>query len=637
MFKPIGITEPKSAPPSINRHNPFYDSGSLKVTLFAGMVIVFSMLLIGTLVYFFTEKEAVNKLKTKDLDYIAESIASKIDGELWRARETSLVLANDPETVRWVEDSEKDPGQSEHELERLDQLVKKFGYSNSFIVSALTRHYWGENKKLLGAISPDNPNDAWFYKTLADNKPVTVVLDYNEERDNTFIFVNALLYGMEGKPIAVTGVGLSLEKLSDSFESYKYGANSSIWLIDGQGKIYLSDRKERDGQNIRSFLPEEAFSQILDGGANEHKVIDFTDAADTRYDLISRPITSTDWRLVVQIPRSETVGFLRTIKINTAIAIFISIISIVFFFLYVSRKLANPYKRVLQLNTELEKQVALRTKELALKNENIMDSIAYAKRIQESILPEPGQLEGRLADHFVLWKPRDIVGGDFYWFKSFPGGTMVAVGDCTGHGVPGAFMTMLTVSALNQIADSPYLDNPGQLLSELNQELKRTLHQVNREGLTDDGLDIGLCCISADRVMFAGARCSLYIHSEQGLRHIRGARKSVGYRRTPLDYEFANNSLPIGPNATFYMSTDGFIDQNGGPKDYSFGRGRFASLIEACGHLPLAEQKIRFEQELEEYMGGQTQRDDIAVFAFRTSVKFWVRGIPFLLTDILVA
>jgi serine phosphatase RsbU (regulator of sigma subunit) len=469
---------------------------------------------------------------------------------------------------------------------------------------------------LLGTVSPTNPNDAWFFKTLQDNVPITVVLDYNAERGDTFVFVNALMYDAN-KPLAVVGVGLSLQDLSNIFAGYKYGEGSSLWLIDNQGEIYLSDRFDHNGTNIRDHLPGGVAEQVIASGERDNQSVEFADANNTRYDLISYPLKTADWRLVVQVPRSATIGFLRTIQFNTAIAVLIALISIVFFFFYVSRKLANPYKRALQINEELEKLIALRTKELAARNENIMDSIAYAKRIQESVLPEDAQLDSLLTDYFVLWKPRDVVGGDFYWARAFPSGYMIAVGDCTGHGVPGAFMTMLAISALNQLADAEHLDHPGRLLGLLNRELKRTLHQEKREGLTDDGLDLGVCCVVGNRVVFAGARCSVYIATGEGVRTIRGDKRSVGYRRTSADHRYTETGHHALPGDCFYITTDGYPDQNGGEHDYSFGKTRFQAVIERCRHLPMTAQAGIFEEQLQSYMQASRQRDDITVVAFR--------------------
>jgi serine phosphatase RsbU (regulator of sigma subunit) len=598
------------------RNDPLYDSGTVKVTIFASALIIFSMLLVGTVVYLFTKDEAVNKLKTKDLLYIAQSMAALVDGRIERAQETSMVLANDPELIRWVADGETNPQLGEYALEKIDSLVKEFGYTNSFIVSAVTNHYWAEGKRLLDTVSRSDPDDAWFFKTLAGHERMTLQLDSNAERGDTFVFVDVIMQSQD-KPIAVVGVGMSLRDLAVSFAESKYSPQSSLWLIDKDGVIHMSDRVEHIGLKLDEVMPSEAAAPVSHEKDEESLVIDYSNADNERFDLISYPLRSTDWRLVYSIPRDETVGFLRTILLNTAIAVFVALISIVFFFFFVSRRLANPYRRALHLNLELEKQIAARTKELAQHNEKIMDSIDYAKRIQESILPERSKLARAFADHFILWRPRDIVGGDFYWFRPCQQGYLIAVGDCTGHGVPGAFMTMLTITALNRIADETSPERPADLLSKLNRQIKETLRQDTKEGLTDDGLDIGLLYVNGRNAVYSGAGCSVYIADGAGVRAIKGDRRSVGYRKTSLEHLFTNHELQLDASDSIYMSTDGLFDQNGGDKNYSFGRRRFIELIERIRQLPMNEQKQRLEQELQKYMGQDQQRDDITVLGIK--------------------
>jgi serine phosphatase RsbU (regulator of sigma subunit) len=334
--------------------------------------------------------------------------------------------------------------------------------------------------------------------------------------------------------------------------------------------------------------------------------------------LISDPIRSADLRLLVMIDRSETIAFLNNIKINTIAAILISIVSIVFFFFFVSRKLANPYKRALQLNMELEEKIAERTRELALRNEEMMDSIGYAKRIQESLLPNPESLDKLFREHFVIWTPKDQVGGDFFWVKrSSDGGMWAAVGDCTGHGVPGAFMTMLSVSMLDRILEQYPDATPAFVLERLNRMIKSTLHQEDADGLSDDGLDLGILFVQQEQMRFAGAKSHLFVRSADETHVYTGDRKSIGYRRTPSDYRFTESVIPRSEGDVFYMASDGFFDQSGGEKGFSFGKRRFLELLDRIGGLPLREQRDAVVSETKAYRGKESIRDDVTLLAFR--------------------
>ncbi|WP_102347583.1 SpoIIE family protein phosphatase [Bacillus sp. Marseille-P3661] len=269
---------------------------------------------------------------------------------------------------------------------------------------------------------------------------------------------------------------------------------------------------------------------------------------------------------------------------------------------------------------ELIERIQKNADELQEKNERINDSISYAKRIQDSVIPNENILAQRLEDYFLIYKPRDIVGGDFYWSYQTNEGIYLAVGDCTGHGVPGALMTTLSISALNHIVENDEGLSPGYILEQLNQILKRTLQQESKSGRTDDGLDIGLCYIEGSSITYAGAKLTLYKKTGNDVIGIKGDTKSIGYRRTPGHYQYKNHTLTADQSSTFYFTTDGFIDQNGGESDYSFGKKSFLRLIEHAYSKPLAYQKHIFLTELQKYMGDEPQRDDITILAFKPKI-----------------
>ncbi|MBO9607061.1 MAG: SpoIIE family protein phosphatase [Paenibacillaceae bacterium] len=599
------------------KRGPINDTGLKRVMAFASVLIVISILLTGTYVYRLTEHEAVKKLKTRDLVTLAESISSKVDARIDKEIETSLALAHDPTLLKWLDGGETDASLGALVHARTDYLHRELGYSSTFIVGTKTRHFWNETGTIIDTMTENDPDDSWFFDALRLKKAAAVNFDYNNELSDTFAFVNALA-GSVDAPLGVVGVGINLHELSDEFASYKDGQGINLWLIDGSGKIYLSDAYEHNGSNIGDVMTAEAQRQVLQQYDAQVRGFDYVAQEGVRMDLISYPLRSTDLHLLVEVERRRTVAFLETIRWNTFLAVAISIVAMTFFFFYVSRKLANPYKRAIALNQQLETQVEERTQELSARNRELMDSLSYAKLLQESVLPKEQQLQSALREHFVIWRPRDVVGGDFYWSKQVGGRTLLAVGDCTGHGVPGAFMTLLAISTLNRIVESGEAVEPADILGRLNRLMKETLRQDGQPGATDDGLDIGICCIEEGQVLFAGARCSLHRADEAGLASWPGDRRSIGYRKTPRDYAYTTHRMPAG-SARYYMATDGFYDQNGGERDYSFGKKRFADLIVRYGGLPLEEQKLLFLRELETYMGNERQRDDITVMSFQVA------------------
>lgn len=597
------------------------DKSSLRVIMFASSIIVLAILLMGTISYYITKNAVIGKLKSKDLSYIIQSISSKIDGRIERAKETSLILSRDPFIMKWIIDGEKDKALEKFSLEKITDIAGDYDYSNSFIVSNVTKHYWSEGGTLIDTMSADDLDDRWFFDTIKSKQPVSITIDYNNERKDTFVFINALMGDIE-KPSAITGVGLNLKDITKEFEGYKFGEKSNMWLIDNKGLIYISEDLDHLQKNISDFIPKDISSEII-SKTNPYtydnlNILEYENSNDEIYDLVYQPIKSTEWKLVFQIPRNESISIINSIKINTLTASFITIILIVLIFYLISKKIANPYKQAVLLSQELERKVQERTSELNEKNIKIMDSIEYAKMIQESILPQNEDLNGTFRDHFILWKPRDVVGGDFYWLKRFDNGSfLLVVGDCTGHGVPGAFMTMAVNSILNHLVDKTNAISPASILKELNHLVKQTL-QKRSDKFIDDGLDIGMVYVSESRdLVFAGARISLYIKGEKGLTVIKGNNKSIGYKRTSNEFDFTNHNLHMEDGDILYISTDGYADQNGGDKNYPLGRKKFTNIINDNYTKPFSMQKEIFEKELQNYMDKEAQRDDVTVIGFR--------------------
>ena len=250
----------------------------------------------------------------------------------------------------------------------------------------------------------------------------------------------------------------------------------------------------------------------------------------------------------------------------------------------------------------------------------VLESIEYASVIQRSFLPSHDELGNALGDYFLLWLPRDGVGGDAYWIKNGEEHTLLAVFDCTGHGVPGAFLTLIVNSLFEQNYDETCQNNPGRLLSKMNRAIKRALSQHERRTLSDDGLEGSVCCIDhRTRLMhFAGARSSLLLLGPDGIKEIKGDRRGVGFVDIPMDQEFATKAIDLTEVEAAYLYTDGLVDQVGGPKKLPFGRGRMRALLEQHQHMPMAEQHQALEQAFVQYKERLDQRDDVTVLGFST-------------------
>jgi len=249
----------------------------------------------------------------------------------------------------------------------------------------------------------------------------------------------------------------------------------------------------------------------------------------------------------------------------------------------------------------------------------IGESLQYASRIQRSVLPTAEQWRNAFADHMVIWEPRDVVGGDVYLLRAYADGHLLMLADCTGHGVPGAFMTMIVTGALDQAIIEIPKGTPAALLKRINQLVKWTLGQVGAEGESDDGLECGLCLVDekAGEIIFAGARFALWSVTDQGLAETKGDKVGVGYRRTAMDHAFTDHRVALEERASHVMSSDGLIDQVGGDKRRAFGKRRLKEALMHNRHLDMAGQAEAILAAFAAYQGEEVRRDDISMVGFQ--------------------
>lgn len=253
------------------------------------------------------------------------------------------------------------------------------------------------------------------------------------------------------------------------------------------------------------------------------------------------------------------------------------------------------------------------------KNQQIMESIKYAQVIQAAVLPASDLVESVLGEHFILWEPKDIVGGDIYAIAQVNNGLMVAAIDCTGHGVPGALMTMITMSSIKQILTEGRCRGPAEMLKKLNALFKLALyHQAKGQSKMDDGLEIGACWFDFDRqeVRFAGARFPLLVAYQGTLTVLEGDRAYLGYKDADVDYTFSEKTLPLLAGQSFYLYSDGMIDQVG-MNDFPLGRRKLHDLIAKNAHQPMEIQGELYRDALMSHQGSQKRRDDVTMLGWK--------------------
>jgi serine phosphatase RsbU (regulator of sigma subunit) len=282
-------------------------------------------------------------------------------------------------------------------------------------------------------------------------------------------------------------------------------------------------------------------------------------------------------------------------------------------------KLEEKNRTISAQKDEIEKQKDLaeaQRDQIAYQKKHITDSIMYAKRIQTALIPSLELFSDKL-EHFVLYKPLAIVSGDFYWVSAQGNLQVIIAADCTGHGVPGAFMSMLGVTMLNEIVNGKHILMPDQIIENLREGIIKALKQVAEEDSIKDGMDIAVCVVDFEKniLWYAGANNPLYLVRGTELIHYRADKMPVAihYRMTP----FTLQKIDLQKGDAFYIFSDGYSDQFGGPKEKKFMSLQLRETLVAMAGKPMLYQGERLNEIFEEWRGDGPQVDDVTVIGVR--------------------
>ncbi len=253
-------------------------------------------------------------------------------------------------------------------------------------------------------------------------------------------------------------------------------------------------------------------------------------------------------------------------------------------------------------------------------NKEITSSIRYASRIQSSVLPLRQQIDKAQMESFIIYKPKDIVGGDFYWFSKHKENYLAGVIDCTGHGVPGAFMTVIAYSAISRIINDSTANNPAKILQLTNKNVRELLKQQSENhGNSDDGLDASFCYIMPEqkKLKFAGAKQDLLHLWSDEIIEIKGDRQSIGYTTSNEAFVYTNHLIDIRYNSIFYLASDGYKDMSVDSDGHIMGKKRFRELLGSLGGKSMVEQQHYLQNIMYKSLQHSEQHDDITIFAFK--------------------
>lgn len=519
--------------------------------------------------------------------------------------------------------------------------------------------------------------DSWFFNSLKKTEDFNINVNYDEHLNVTRVWFNFLIRDTS-RVLAIAGAGLDLSEFIKEFiETDEAGVTPLIinqagaiqahhnqaLIANNQAGSTASQKQTLAGQLPSEQQREALSAAMLNAEGHPGEVSTLKATLDGREQLLALSyLPELKWHIVTAVDL-QAAKVIDKSWLHIAIGIIAGVIIILLmaFGYAVEALILHPLRTLQQSavavsegrfdvslpppsndelgdlshafvvmaeeirsNTEeLENKVASRTQALeeanqamALAHRKIDASIDYASLIQRAILPDQSLRQVLGERHFILWHPRDIVGGDFYVFRAEGENFLLGVIDCAGHGVPGALMTMLARSALDHAMNEAGIAAPARILSETDKAMRAMLEQGAPSEAIATNIDAGLVYIDqgSRRLRYAGARISLYCSDGKEVEEIKGTRRALVDRRRGI---YTDTEIELRRGVTYYLATDGYLDQAGGDMGYGFGNTRFAQLLKQHAEKPMSEQANAFEEELKAYQGNYPQRDDITLLSFR--------------------
>lgn len=446
----------------------------------------------------------------------------------------------------------------------------------------------------------------------------------------------------------------SILKVIDEVQSI-HADNSTLWITGGDNCIYRIQ-----GNRVRSFLPDFHLfvKSISDGHGNLFGLSDIvfgSRESNIYFELVSPAYikqNATQYQYIVENlmgdwskwSSASTINLMLqpgeyTLKVRakdiwgnisephsipftiktpfTRTAIFFVLVSLVGLAIVIA--IIRFRERHLQMEKRiLEDKVKERTAEIEAQKEEITSSIEYAGKIQVAMLPSEEHFRKCFKEYFLIFKPRDIVSGDFYWIAENGDNIYFTVADCTGHGVPGAFMSTLGMSMLNEIINNYFNLTAGELLNTLRRKIIDSLHQTGKEGEATDGMDISFCILNRKKNMlqFSGAFNPLFVSDGNQLTEYKGDQMPIGIH-VSRELPFTNINITVKKGDIIYMFSDGITDQFGGPEGKKYKKSGFKKLLSSVSGLPLQVQKEIIEKEYACWKGNVEQIDDITILGVK--------------------
>lgn len=609
---------------------------------------------------YYIEKNQLKRLKIDQNDNTFYSCLLKVDNSIWIGTGKGLIQFNLDDSLISTNFNLKYSSEEFKVVDKEILSLKKIneeliigsvaGLFKLNLINGNIRKYGvseGLVNQVIYSIEPDKNNNIWF----STNSGITKM----NEKDSLFENYD-LSYGLQGHEFNLSashfsedgemffgGIsGLNFfypDEINYSFSSQPLTI-SSIEIIDNLGNKKSVFREEElivVSDNFQLISIEFTSLNYSKFDKNQYEYAFVTGGEDLWLDISNKNYITlsnlTQGSYTLKLRKAKIAGSELVVKINVIAPIYRSksafifyiIVGIVLFLLIPIMRFQN----IRRSNTFLLKQqevmgeLSIQKEELVYKNKNITDSINYAKRIQEAIMPSENLFRQILLESFVFYQPKDIVSGDFYWVSENKNKIFVAVVDCTGHGVPGAFMSIIGIELLRNITVVKKINDAAEVLNELNKGVREIFSlDANNNPYVKDGMDVSLIVIDKENnnLQFAGALNIMYIVRDNKIVELKGERFAVGLAESESQL-YTDHNYELEQGDILYLFTDGYADQFGGPEGKKYKYRRFRQLLLNIHNYSMAEQHELVKKSIEDWKGNNEQVDDILLIGIKSDLS----------------
>ena len=576
-----------------------------------GKIIIFSVILflvifsVGSLAFivimerFLLNNTGQELLNTVELEKL--KLEAYVDSEIAIA----LKMADSP-LIRRYFSNPSDLEMEKMAFEEFEAYRRAFSANSVFWVNDIDKIFYTDNFDTY-VVDPSHSENYWYNMTLYQTDVYNFNINFNPDLGVTNLWINAPVFDNDNKPIGIAGTGINLSDFIDKL--YRgYPRSADMYFFNRAGEItgaeditLVSDKKEI--RDELSFYWEEISAGINQLAAGEVKNINTSASGDV---IVIGEIPLLTW-YVCAIQHVNIAD-----SFNTGMPFLFIAMMIVMMIVIISIYAVN------------ESSLAKGRAEAA--REAVMSSIEYAGKIQRNLLPSEDLFNKAFSDYSIIWKPRDIVGGDIYWIKIFDEGALLCVCDCTGHGTPGALLTMLVVSTFEaSINNNNYKDTP-QIIWELEKRLVTVLnvnaakdetHSLNIK----DGCDLAVLFIAKDGSVTASSGCiNIFVCDGKNVNRIKGQRIYIGEGKLKSKDDIKIFKIPANPDNKFYIGSDGLFDQPGGREPYPFGYDLFMKIILENHNEKQSVISDKVWEAFEDFRGNSPRVDDFELVSFRCKI-----------------